>query len=68
MNEMETYTYTDLVTDLASAVEQYGARKILLDLEQNYPQHFYQLKAQLLRNTKQVPAILQPKPSAGQSG
>jgi len=54
-DELKQVHYNDVMTDLASAVEQTGARKFLYDFRHNYPAHFEELKVQITRlDSKQV--------------
>jgi hypothetical protein len=57
--ELEQIHLDDLMADLASAIEQHGARKVLLEFGSRYPAVMYELNVQLTRiNEKRVAALL----------
>lgn len=59
-DEMEQIHYNDLMADLASAIESYGARKILGDFKDNYPNHYNEMFVQMNREVSlnKVPVLL----------
>jgi hypothetical protein len=60
MNELETYHYDDLFADLSSAIEQRGARAVMLDFWERYPSHYREVEIVVLKKSqKQVPALFQ---------
>lgn len=61
MNEMQQIEYNDVLTDLASTIEQNGCRKFLLDFQHNYPQHFQEILVQIHRLEKKPIARLLDK-------
>lgn len=60
LNEMEQLSYNDVMADLASVVEQYGALRFLADFHNNYPKHFAEISSQIDRETHhgKVPRLL----------
>lgn len=57
-NELKQLQETDFIIDFVSNIEQRGARAILLQLKQEFPNHFQELMVQLERiKSKQVPAL-----------
>jgi hypothetical protein len=50
----------DLKADLASAIERYGARALLLQFRESFPNHYNELLIQINRanSPQRVPAIL----------
>lgn len=64
MNELEYLHMDDLKADLASAIEQYGARSVLMQFKESYPSHYNELQAQVTRaqDTRKIPVLLIKKP------
>jgi hypothetical protein len=62
MTEMEQITYNDILSDIASTMEQYGVLKLLGDFKEYYPRHYEELVAQVDRKThhKQIPRLCMP--------
>jgi len=60
--EMEQLAYEDVLVQLNSLLEQYGAREVLKDFHVAYPRMFEELSVQLHRLTpdKRVAALLRP--------
>jgi hypothetical protein len=59
MNEEEQLRYNDLLVDLASLMQQYGARRVMSDFQSHYPAFFQELKVQINRfPEKPVAALL----------
>lgn len=44
MTENETLEYNDALVYFASIIQQYGVKRVLLDLQANYPQVFLNIK------------------------
>lgn len=63
--DLEKLHEDDLYADIASAIEQRGARTLLLSFQQNYPMHYEELVAQFnhQQTRKKVPALF-VKPDA----
>ena len=63
MTELEVLSYMDLQTELASTIEQLGARQVLTDFRNHYPTHYNELLVQMNRqiSTKQIPVLLLKK-------
>ena len=60
--ELEQLQHNDLLTDLASAIEQKGCRRVLLDFKQCYPNHFKEIMIQIHRlETRPIAKLLQQK-------
>ena len=57
---MEQIQYNDVMADLASIMEQVGARRFLSDFQSNYPKHFEEVKVQIDRTDQQrkLPRLL----------
>lgn len=63
MTELDTLHYDDLMADLAMNIQQYGARRVLQDFEQRYPELMQELRVQFMRrDSKQIAALLKPTP------
>jgi len=59
-DELKQIHYGDSLADLASVMEEVGARKFLSDFKHNYPSHFNEILAQINRlDTRKLPALLQ---------
>jgi len=58
MNEMELLTKQDLLADLASSIEQYGAKTFSDEFKRFYPDHHKELLIQMQRKDQQIPALL----------
>lgn len=60
MTELDQLHYNDLMADLASAIEAYGARKVLEDFKFNYPNHYSEVFVQMNRspNMNKIPVLL----------
>lgn len=57
--ELQQLQYNDVLTDLASAMEQVGARRFLQDFRENYPAHFKEIQDQIHRlDQRPVAALL----------
>jgi len=65
-NELQQLQYNDVLTDLASAMEQVGARRFLQDFRDNYPGHFKEIQDQIHRlDQRPVAALLRPSEGSG---
>ena len=63
-DELKQIHYNDSISDLASALEEVGTRRFLMDFKHNYPDHFAEIAIQINRlDSKKVPVLLQ-KPNA----
>lgn len=60
MDEMELLRQHDLLADLASSIEQYGAKRFAEEFKLMYPDHWKELLVQMQRKDKQIPALLKP--------
>lgn len=61
IKELQQLQYNDVLTDLASAMEQMGSRRFLLDFRENYPAHFKEIQDQIHRlDQRPVAALLRP--------
>lgn len=60
MDEMELLRQHDLLSDLASSIEQYGAKRFAEEFKLMYPDHWKELLIQMQRKDKQIPALLKP--------
>ena len=59
MTEPEQLRYNDFMVDLASFMQQYGTRRLLIDFQAHYPAFFEELKVQINRlPEKPIPALL----------
>ena len=56
--ELEQLQYNDVLTDLASAMETVGVRKLLRDFRENYPNHFEEIVVQIHRLDQRPAAAL----------
>lgn len=58
--ELEELQYMDLLSDISSAIEHFGARKVLLDFKQAFPNHYNEMFVQMTRSigVKQIPVLL----------
>jgi hypothetical protein len=57
--ELQQLQYNDVLTDLASAMESHGCRRLLYDFRENYPQHFKEIVDQIHRlDQRPVAALL----------
>jgi hypothetical protein len=64
--ELEQLQHNDLLTDLASAIEQKGCRRVLLDFKHCYPNHFKEIMIQIHRlETRPVAKLLQKEEGSG---
>ena len=60
--ELQQLQYNDVLTDLASAMETTGCRKLLSDFRDNYPGHFKEIQDQIHRlDQRPVAALLRAK-------
>ena len=60
--ELQQLQYNDVLTDLASAMEVNGCRKLLSDFRENYPGHFKEIQDQIHRlDQRPVAALLRAK-------
>lgn len=57
---MELLRQYDLLSDLASSIEQYGAKRFAEEFKLMYPDHWKELLVQMQRKEKQIPALLKP--------
>ena len=64
MTEEEVLNYYDMLADFGSAIQQYGARKVMLDFQTHFPDLYEELKAQINRAQKKPMAVLLKKPDA----
>jgi cell fate regulator YaaT (PSP1 superfamily) len=48
-DELKMIHYNDVMTDLASCMEEVGCRTFLRDFRTNYPKHFEEIIAQIHR-------------------
>lgn len=60
MTEMELLQQEDLLSDLASSIEQFGAKRFIEEFKNNYPEHYKELFIQMQRKEKQIPALFKP--------
>lgn len=59
--ELQQLQYNDVLTDLASAIETSGCRRLLIDFRENYPNHFQEIVDQIHRlDQRPVAALLRP--------
>jgi hypothetical protein len=60
---LDKFHYDDLMADLSSSIEHYGARRVLLDFKERYPQHHHELTIQIHQQEKleKVPALCKAK-------
>ena len=59
IKELQQLQYNDVLTDLASAMETSGCRKLLYDFRENYPAHFKEIQDQIHRlDQRPVAALL----------
>jgi hypothetical protein len=58
MTEQDQLTYNDFIVELASLMQQYGARKIMSDFRDHYPAFYEELKVQINRLPQKQPAAL----------
>ena len=59
--ELRQLQYNDVLTDLASAIETSGCRRLLIDFRENYPNHFQEIVDQIHRlDQRPVAALLRP--------
>lgn len=60
MTELDQLHFDDLKADLASAVEQQGARAVLLAFKESYPNHYNEIATAISRlaNPKHIPVLL----------
>jgi len=56
--ELQQFHFDDLCADLASEIERGGARHFLVEFHSRYPDHYQELKTQINRDHKQIPALL----------
>ena len=58
--EMQQLEYNDVQADLASVIEQYGARTFLEDFARNYPQHHNEIVSRYVEiDHGKVPKLFQ---------
>ena len=62
--ELEQLQYNDVLTDMASAMEQRGARHLLSAFKESYPSHFEEIVSQIHRLDRPPVAALLRKPAA----
>ena len=55
MTEMEVLEQSELVSDIASSIQNYGAKRLADELRTYFPEHFKELLVQMQR--KPVPAL-----------
>ena len=48
-DELTEIHYQDVMAELASAIEQYGARKVFKSFREYYPAHFREMEIQIER-------------------
>lgn len=59
MTEQELLDYHDCLVSFASSLQQYGARRVMSDFQQHYPDLFQEVKIQINRfPPKPVAALL----------
>ncbi|CAB4240617.1 hypothetical protein UFOVP39_24 [uncultured Caudovirales phage] len=59
MIEEEQLQYNDLLVELASLMQQYGTRRVMMDFQTHYPAFFQEMKVQINRfPEKSVAALL----------
>jgi hypothetical protein len=57
--ETDELEFLDLMSDLASAIQQKGARKVFSDFQVYYPEFFEEIRVQINRfPTKPIAALL----------
>lgn len=56
--ELQSFHFDDLCADLACEMERGGTRHLLMEFHSRYPEHYQELKAQITRDHKQIPALL----------
>lgn len=61
--DLEQLHEDDLYADLASAIEQRGARSFLVGFNSNYPQHYEEMVAQFNhhQHMKKIPVLFKPR-------
>ena len=60
MTEMELVEQNELVSDIASSIQQFGANRLALELRQYFPEHFRELLIQMQRHETQIPKLFKP--------
>ena len=59
-DKLKQIHYHDSISDLASALEEVGTRRFLMDFKHNYPDHFAEILSQIGRlDTRKIPVLLQ---------
>lgn len=58
--ELQQFHFDDLCADLAMELTNNGARRFLMEFHQRYPLLYHEIRAQILRNNRQVPVLLKP--------
>ena len=59
MTEMEVLEQSELVSDIASSIQNYGAKRLADELREYFPDHFKELLIQMQR--KPMAALLTEK-------
>lgn len=60
MTEMELVEQNELVSDIASSIQQFGANRFASELRQYFPEHFRELLIQMQRHEAQTPKLFKP--------
>jgi hypothetical protein len=55
--QLELFHFDDLCADLAAEIQRAGARHFALEFQSRYPDLYHELKIQMNRDMKQVPAL-----------
>ena len=56
--QMDLFHFDDLMADMSSEIVKGGARNFLMEFQARYPDLYQELKVQINRDHKQIPALL----------
>lgn len=62
MTEEEVIEYIDVLADFSSAIQKWGARRVLHDFQVHFPDLHEELKVQIARQNQKPMAVLLKKP------
>ena len=60
MTEMELLEQNELVADVVSSIQQFGAKRMAEELRRYFPEHFRELLVQMQRQEHQTPKLFKP--------
>jgi hypothetical protein len=55
--QLELFHFDDLCADLAAEIQRGGARHFAMEFHSRYPDLYHEMKIQMNRDMKQVPAL-----------